>query len=88
MSFLILYLLWVLTIFLCSWRDLNLTWALIGAITDNDDIQHGLFPPPGKNASTAKGGGKSKKDWHWEICKAIFTSHNIYSNAFAQATNP
>ncbi|TFY83503.1 hypothetical protein EWM64_g522 [Hericium alpestre] len=69
-------------------RDPTLTWSLIAAIEDNPDIKQGLFPGVGGNASSARGGGKSKLDWQWEVCKIIFAEHATYKHAFAQATTP
>ncbi|TFY79487.1 hypothetical protein EWM64_g4526 [Hericium alpestre] len=72
-----------------SWNwDPTLTWSLIAAIEDNPDIKQGLFPGVGGNASSARGGGKSKLDWQWEVCKIIFAEHATYKHAFAQATTP
>ena len=66
-----------------------MTSALIAEIQENEEIKRGLFPPPGGNASTAKGGGKTKKDHHLALAKALFgtdkTGH--YIPAFTAALN-
>lgn len=64
-----------------SWDD-QLTWALITAITDNPIIKQGLFPSPGANVSTTKGGGLRKTDHHWALCREIFSHHQKYEEAF------
>ena len=38
-----------------SWKDPNLMWSLIAAITNDATIKQGLFPIPGANVSTSKG---------------------------------
>jgi hypothetical protein len=71
--------------YLPSWSDVDLTWALITAITDNDGIRQGLFPGRGGNASTAKGGRKKKIDHQFDLAKALFADHDKYREAFATA---
>jgi len=71
-----------------SWRDPSLTWALISAITDNPIIKQGLFPSPGANVSTSKGGGKPKTDHHYAVALAIFGEHEAHGDAFRLATGP
>ena len=69
-----------------SWSDQTLSQSLITAITDDPNIKQGLFPPPGPNASSAKGGGKKKILWQWKVAVAI-KDHPLYSTAFATAYN-
>ena len=71
----------------CSWSDQTLSQSLITAITNDPDIKQGLFPPPGLNASSAKGGGKKKILWQWKVAIAIFKDHPVYRTAFAMAYN-
>ena len=71
-----------------SWRDPSLTWALIAAITDDPLIKQGLFPSPGANVSTSKGGGKPKTDHHYAVALAIFGEHDVYKDTFALAKGP
>jgi hypothetical protein len=71
-----------------SWRDSSLTWALISAITDDPIIKQGLFPSPGANVSTSKGGGKPKTDHHYAVALAIFGEHEAHRDAFRLATGP
>ena len=47
-----------------SWKDQDLAWQLINAIRDDPIIKQGLFPSPGGNVSTTKGGGLSKAHHH------------------------
>jgi hypothetical protein len=68
-----------------SWSDVDLTWELITAITDNDTIKQGLFPGRGGNVSTAKGGGKKKIDHQYKLAKALFSDHEKYRDAFSLA---
>ncbi|KAF9039980.1 hypothetical protein BJ165DRAFT_1530968 [Panaeolus papilionaceus] len=61
----------------------DLTETLINHIIQNTDIWNGLWSSTGTNASTAQGGGEKKKHWHWELAKALFTHHPVYSQEFA-----
>jgi hypothetical protein len=71
-----------------SWvKDENLSWSLIAAITEDPDIKQGLFPSPGANSSSAKGGGKTKTEWHWRLCDVLFSQHPDYAAAFSLAKN-
>ena len=63
-----------------SWRDPSLTWAFIAAITNDPLIKQGLFPSPGTNVSTSKGGGKPKTNHHYMVTVAIFGEHNVYKD--------
>lgn len=58
------------------------TWLLVNAINDDNDIRQGLFPDVGANASTGKGGGKTKQEWHEIIAKIIFKNHEKYGAQF------
>jgi hypothetical protein len=51
-------------------------------------IKQGLFPSPGANVSTKKGGGKGKTDHQWAMCKVMFTNHETYGAAFAKVKTP
>jgi hypothetical protein len=64
-----------------SWKDVELSQALITAITDDTKIKQALFPSPGSNVSGSKGGGKPKTDYHWELCQILFTDHDTYGSA-------
>ncbi|KAF8191114.1 hypothetical protein K438DRAFT_1591553, partial [Mycena galopus ATCC 62051] len=44
---------------------------LIAYIFQDALIKQALFPSPGPNASTKKGGGKKKVDAHWELAKLL-----------------
>src|SRR6266487_1782756 len=68
-----------------SWKDVDLTWKLIAAITDNPEIKQGLFPGVGSNVSTAKGGGKKKTDHQFALAENVFKDHPDYGRLFAQA---
>ena len=56
----------------------ELSWAIVSAITDNDEVRRGLYPEPGSNASTANGGGKRKADFHRIIVDEVFRDHPKY----------
>jgi hypothetical protein len=56
--------------------------ALISAITDDRKIKQALFPSPGSNVSSSKGGGKPKTEYHWLLCQILFTDHPTYQDAF------
>ena len=71
-----------------SWRDPSLTWAFIAAITNDPLIKQGLFPSPGTNVSTSKGGGKPKTDHHYMVTVAIFGEHDVYKDTFKLAKGP
>jgi hypothetical protein len=63
-----------------------LTWSLIAAITDDAAIKQGLFPSPGANVSTSKGGGKPKTDHQYALAVTLFSEHPKYSEVFTLAT--
>jgi hypothetical protein len=69
----------------CSWKDKDLTWELIRIITEDEITKQGLFPSPGANPSTVKGGGLSKAHHHKEIATRLFADHPTYGPAFRQA---
>jgi hypothetical protein len=71
-----------------SWSDVDLTWALISAITDDEIIRQGLFPGHGSNVSTSRGGGKKKIDHQYELAKHLFWDHEKYGEAFQLARDP
>ncbi|KAL6301144.1 hypothetical protein BKA93DRAFT_752137 [Sparassis latifolia] len=66
----------------------DLTWELLTAIYEDAVIKRGLFPGPGQNASTTKGGGKKKTDHQYALAKALFSEHPLYSAAFLAAKAP
>jgi hypothetical protein len=68
-----------------SWKDQDLTWQLIHCIAEDPIIRQGLFPGPGANVSTAKGGGLSKAYHHKELAARVFGEHPVYGPAFEQA---
>jgi hypothetical protein len=70
-----------------SWKDADLTWSLISAITDDPAIKQGLFPSPGANVSTSKGGGKPKTDHQFALAAALFSEHSKYCEVFKLATS-
>ncbi|KAJ3964110.1 hypothetical protein EV361DRAFT_812588, partial [Lentinula raphanica] len=45
---------------------------LISCITENEVIKNGLFPGPGANVSSAKGGGLSKTEHQFNAFEAAF----------------
>jgi hypothetical protein len=74
--------------YLPSWSDEDHSWSLISAITDNSVIKEGLFPSPGSNVPTSKGGGKPKTDHQYALAVALFSMHPKYANAFGLAAGP
>jgi len=68
-----------------SWKDKDLTWQLIHCIAEDPIIRQGLFPCPGANVLTAKGGGLSKAHHHKELAARVFGDHLVYGPAFEQA---
>ncbi|TBU51197.1 hypothetical protein BD310DRAFT_982824 [Dichomitus squalens] len=69
-------------------NNFELTWSLLTALTDKEDIKNALFPPTGGNSSTQNGGGKKKTEHHWTLAKTVFTDHSEYGTVFARALNP
>jgi hypothetical protein len=67
-----------------SWSDVNLSWKLVNAITEDVNIKNGLFPPPGSNASTQNGGGKKKIEWCWKLAEILFKDDPTYRNNFSE----
>ena len=67
-----------------SWNN-GLSEKLIAAITDDPDIKQGLFPAPGANASTTKGGGKRKSHWQRKLAEILFAEHPEFSAAYAHS---
>ncbi|KAJ7149954.1 hypothetical protein C8R46DRAFT_1198545 [Mycena filopes] len=65
--------------------DPALTWSLVTAIGDDDDVRRGLFPPPG---SGKRNGELPKKHFHAILAKTLFESHPVYKDAFAMAKTP
>jgi hypothetical protein len=65
----------------CSWSDQTLTQDLIARIIENAIIKRALFPPPGPNASTAKGGGKTKSSAYWQLCLLLLGDNPKYKAA-------
>ncbi|KAJ7442706.1 hypothetical protein B0H11DRAFT_2347649 [Mycena galericulata] len=69
-----------------DWSDPALSEALIARIMEDKDIKRALYPPPGPNASTAKGGGKSKVESQWQLCLNLLEEHPKYKEALAAVT--
>jgi hypothetical protein len=57
-----------------SWKDENITWSLISAITDDPMIKQVLFTSPGANVLTAEGGRKPQTDHHYALAIALFAA--------------
>ncbi|KAH9984742.1 hypothetical protein BJV74DRAFT_797146 [Russula compacta] len=70
-----------------DWKDADLTWLVISASTDDATIKQGLFPSPGANVSTSKGGGKPKTDHQFALAVALFSEHPKYCEVFKWATS-
>jgi hypothetical protein len=66
-----------------SWnKDIPLSDLLISTIMEDKQIKQALFPSPGPNASSSKGGGKPKTEHHYAIAQIMFTDHLKYCDAF------
>ncbi|KAJ6514010.1 hypothetical protein DFH09DRAFT_1333265 [Mycena vulgaris] len=50
-----------------DWSDVALSESIFACIMEDRDIKRALYPPVGPNASTAKGGGKTKVAAHWKL---------------------
>jgi hypothetical protein len=48
-------------------------------------MKQGLFPSPGANVSTTKGGGLPKAHHHKELAARVFSDHPVYGKLYAQA---
>jgi hypothetical protein len=57
----------------------------LNAVEDNPEIRQGLYPGTGGNASTAKGGGKPKTEFHMQLATQLFANHEEYGVPFASA---
>ncbi|KAJ6528403.1 hypothetical protein B0H19DRAFT_914342, partial [Mycena capillaripes] len=66
-----------------SWSDHTLSESLLTLIYESRDIKRALYPPPGPNASTANGGGKTKTAAHWQLCLKLFSGHPKYAAVLA-----
>jgi hypothetical protein len=67
------------------WEDEpGLTWKLLTNITDNSVIRMGLYPGPGGNASTQKGGGKNKTEHHWNLAVLTFGDHSAHKDTISK----
>lgn len=68
--------------FCYSWSIIELSESLITLVTDDRVIKQALFPSPGSNTSSSKGGVKPKMEYHWILAKLLFTDHEKYGKAF------
>ncbi|KAJ7790658.1 hypothetical protein B0H14DRAFT_3568945 [Mycena olivaceomarginata] len=60
---------------------------LIALIMEHTHIKRALFPPCGPNASTTKGGGKSKASAHFDLCKLLLADEEEYKDILNRADN-
>jgi len=67
----------------CSWKDVNLNWALVTALEDDDDIKQVLFPMPGEKVALNVT-GKPKTEQQYKLAKILFKNHKKYSTAFTK----
>ncbi|KAJ7190389.1 hypothetical protein GGX14DRAFT_605987 [Mycena pura] len=65
--------------------DFDLTWTLINAIEEDDEIQDGLFPGVGAIKRT---GGQPKTHFYALLAKICFAKHLKYTEAYAKAILP
>ncbi|KAG6883640.1 hypothetical protein C0992_008238 [Termitomyces sp. T32_za158] len=62
--------------------EIKFTWKLLAAITNDEKIKNGLYPPPGSNASMKDGGGMTKIEWHWRTAVAMFCNDEELGEQF------
>ncbi|KAJ7018601.1 hypothetical protein C8F04DRAFT_909624, partial [Mycena alexandri] len=63
----------------------DLSQQLVTCIVQTAIIKRVLFPPPGANASTAKGGGKTKVSAQWDLCVELLGENTKYKQAITAA---
>ncbi|KAJ7787633.1 hypothetical protein B0H14DRAFT_3505242 [Mycena olivaceomarginata] len=63
-------------------EGIKLTWKLITAIEEGDEIRASLFSPVGANKLS---GGKKKSEYQYQLAKILFAAHPKFKEAFAQA---
>ncbi|EIN09280.1 hypothetical protein PUNSTDRAFT_32081, partial [Punctularia strigosozonata HHB-11173 SS5] len=56
-----------------SWEPFHK--PLVAAILENERIRKGLFPGPGANPSSQKGGGTPKTEHYWALAQIVFGEH-------------
>ncbi|KAJ7920468.1 hypothetical protein B0H13DRAFT_1867546 [Mycena leptocephala] len=66
----------------CVDREQELTWTLVSAVEDDEDMCRGLFSPSG---STKRNGGLPKKYYHRVLAQKCFAEHPTYRDAFKKA---
>ncbi|KAJ6602020.1 hypothetical protein DFH09DRAFT_1069562 [Mycena vulgaris] len=60
----------------------ELTWSLVTAMEEDEDICRGLFPPPG---SVKRSGAQPKKHFQWLLAQTLFEQHPQYAEVFSKA---
>ncbi|KAJ6473749.1 hypothetical protein C8R45DRAFT_1103433 [Mycena sanguinolenta] len=68
-----------------NWKPVALSQKLIAHIMENANIKRSLFPPPGPNPSTKKGGGTPKNVAQFQLCKLLLAGDSRYTEALAHA---
>ncbi|KAE9385357.1 hypothetical protein BT96DRAFT_1007116 [Gymnopus androsaceus JB14] len=66
----------------------KLAFTLIACIAKDKDIKNGLYPGPGANISTAKGGGLPKTEHQFKLFTMIFGDHPEWQPAIELAQTP
>jgi hypothetical protein len=69
-----------------SWNT-DLRCKLISTIDENPLYKRILYPPPGGNPSTAKGGGTPKTDIHWSLVKDVLGPTEKYGTLVKAITS-
>ncbi|KAJ6550579.1 hypothetical protein DFH09DRAFT_1319757 [Mycena vulgaris] len=67
------------------YSDFDLTWTLINAIEEDEEIQDGLFPGVG---AIKRNGGQPKTHFYALLAKICFAKHLKYKEAYAKAILP
>ncbi|KAJ7036778.1 hypothetical protein C8F04DRAFT_1336265 [Mycena alexandri] len=73
-----------------NWKaDPGLSVKMLALISESTEIKQSLYPPPGPNASSTKGGGQPKTVAHWDLCVLLLGDDPKYKDSIeATANNP
>ncbi|KAJ7107037.1 hypothetical protein C8R44DRAFT_885708 [Mycena epipterygia] len=71
-----------------NWKDPELSVKLLALIMEHKHIKQSLYPPCGPNASTTKGGGKTKSNAQWDLFVLLLGKDSKYKDALAKCKAP